>query len=142
MRRLLENRMPAVRTMSNLQIIEELCNICAALNYIVKVQADALDQLGAVVMEEERSDVGRALTALIGHDEAQDPEPIYGGGTTVQVFYFCNGKDPNCSHKDCHLTGGNCCHTIDRAFAKETDGVRLFEEADPDSLFEIDPNEL
>lgn len=58
--------------MSNLQLIEELCNICAALNHIVKVQADVLAQLGAVVMEEERAGVDRALTALIGHDEAPD----------------------------------------------------------------------
>lgn len=58
--------------MSNLQIIEELCRICAALNHIVKVQAEALEQMGAVVMEEERADVSRALTALIGHDEAPD----------------------------------------------------------------------
>lgn len=58
--------------MSNLQIIEELCRICEALNYIVKAQADALAQVGVVVMEEERADVGRALTALIGHDEVPD----------------------------------------------------------------------
>lgn len=54
--------------MSSLQIIEELCRICAALNHIVKVQADALAQLGAVVMEEERADVGRALAEIIGDD--------------------------------------------------------------------------
>lgn len=58
--------------MSNLQIIEELCRICAAQNTIIKVQADALAQLGAVVMEEERAEASRALTALIGHDEAPD----------------------------------------------------------------------
>ena len=58
--------------MSNLQIIEELCRICEALNHIVKVQADALAQLGAVVMEEERADVIRSMTELIGHDEAPD----------------------------------------------------------------------
>lgn len=128
--------------MSNPQIIEELCNICAALNHIVKVQSDALAQMGAVVMEEERAEVGRALTALIGHDEGPDPEPIHGGGTTVQAFCFCNGKDPDCSREDCYLTGGNCCHTIDRAFAKEADGTRLFEELEPGVFFEIDPDEL
>lgn len=58
--------------MSNLQIIEEFCRICAALNHIVKVQAEALEQLGAVVMEEERTEASRALTAMIGHDEAPD----------------------------------------------------------------------
>lgn len=54
--------------MSNLQIIEELCRICGALNHIVKVQAEALAQLGAVVMEEERADVGRAMAEIIGDD--------------------------------------------------------------------------
>lgn len=58
--------------MSNLQIIEELCRICATQNTIIKAQADALEQMGAVVMEEERAEASRALTALIGHDEAQD----------------------------------------------------------------------
>lgn len=58
--------------MSNLQIIEELCNICAAQSHIIKVQASVLAQHGAVVMEEERADVGAALTALIGSDEAPD----------------------------------------------------------------------
>lgn len=54
--------------LSNLQIIEELCRICVALNHIVKVQADTLAQLGAVVMEEERAEVGRALAEIIGDD--------------------------------------------------------------------------
>lgn len=58
--------------MSNLQVIEELCRICEAQSHIIKKQADALAQMGAVVMEEERADVGRALTALIGHDETPD----------------------------------------------------------------------
>lgn len=56
--------------MSNLQIIEELCRICEAQSFIIKAQADALEQMGAVVMEEERADVGRALTAIIGQGEA------------------------------------------------------------------------
>jgi len=56
--------------MSNLQIIEELCRICEAQNHIIKAQASALEQMGAVVMEEERAGISRALTALIGHDEA------------------------------------------------------------------------
>lgn len=58
--------------MSNLQIIEELCRICEAQNYIIKAQAESLAQMGAVVMEEERADVERSLVALIGHDEAPD----------------------------------------------------------------------
>lgn len=62
--------------MSNLQIIEELCRICEAQNHIIKVQASALAQVGAVVMEEERADVSRALTALIGHDETPDEAEV------------------------------------------------------------------
>lgn len=61
------------QAMSNLQIIEELCRICEAQNFIIKAQAEALAQVGAVVMEEERADVSRSLTALIGHDEVLDP---------------------------------------------------------------------
>lgn len=58
--------------MSNLQIIEELCRICEAKSFIIKAQADALEQVGAVVMEEERADIGRSLTALIGAEEWPD----------------------------------------------------------------------
>ncbi len=66
----------AAPTVSNLKVIEELCRICEAQNFIIKAQADALAQVGAVVMEEERADVGRALTAMIGHDEAMDEAEV------------------------------------------------------------------
>lgn len=55
--------------MSEHQVIEELCRICETLIHIVKVQASALAQLGAVVLEEERAEADRALAAVIGHDE-------------------------------------------------------------------------
>ncbi len=58
--------------MSNLQIIEELCRICEAQSFIIKAQASALAQYGAIVMEEERADIGRSLTALIGAGECPD----------------------------------------------------------------------
>lgn len=58
--------------MSTIQTIEELCRICQAQSFIIRAQAEALAQVGAVVMEEERADVGRALTALIGRDEVPD----------------------------------------------------------------------
>lgn len=61
--------------MSSIQTIEELCHICQAQSFIIKAQAEALAQVGAAVMEEERADVGRALTALIGHDEVPDDVP-------------------------------------------------------------------
>lgn len=54
--------------MSNLQIIEELCRICEAQNCIIKAQADVLAQFGSAVMEEERADIGQALSALIDDD--------------------------------------------------------------------------
>lgn len=63
--------------MSHLQTIEELCRICEAQSRIIKAQAEALEQLGAVVVEEERADVGRALAALIGQDEIQNEEERY-----------------------------------------------------------------
>lgn len=61
---------------SNLQIIEEMCRICEAQSFIIKAQAESLAQMGAVVMEEERADVSRALTALIGHDEVPDEAEV------------------------------------------------------------------
>lgn len=58
--------------MSNLQIIEELCNICSMQSRIIKEQSAALAQIGAVIMEDEKAEAERRLTALIGHDEAPD----------------------------------------------------------------------
>lgn len=60
----------------------------------------------------------------------------------MDVFCFCSGADETCSKEDCHKAGGCCEHTIDRAFARETESVRLFEEVDPGALFEIDPDAL
>lgn len=62
-------RSPGRLTASEHQVIEELCRICEALNHIVKVQASALAQLGAAVLEEERAEADRALAAVIGNDE-------------------------------------------------------------------------
>ncbi|WP_298023756.1 hypothetical protein [uncultured Dysosmobacter sp.] len=58
--------------MSNLQIIQELCGICDMQNRIIRAQSDALAQLGAVVMEEERAEAADRLTALLGRDEVPD----------------------------------------------------------------------
>lgn len=58
--------------MSNLQTIAELCRICEAQNHIIKAQAEALAQMDAVVMEAERADTGRALTALTDCGEMLD----------------------------------------------------------------------
>lgn len=58
--------------MSNLEIIEELCGICAAQNEIIRAQSAALENLGAVVMEEKRAEVEARYTAMIGAGEAPD----------------------------------------------------------------------
>lgn len=58
--------------MSNIELIAELTDICTRQAEIIKAQASALAQVGAVVMAEERADVERTLTALIGHDEMPD----------------------------------------------------------------------
>lgn len=60
--------------MSNLEIIEELCGICAAQNEIIRAQSTALENLGAVVMEEKRAEVEARFTAMIGAGEAPDEE--------------------------------------------------------------------
>ena len=62
--------------MSNLQIIEELCGICAAQNEIIRAQSAALEQLGAVVMEEERAEAEARFTAMIGAGEAPDERKV------------------------------------------------------------------
>ena len=58
--------------MSNLQIIEELCKINAAQADIITAQAAALEQLGAVCMEEERAETLRRLSSLIDGRETQN----------------------------------------------------------------------
>ena len=58
--------------MSNLQIIEAQHNIIAAQNEIIKAQAEALAQVGAMVMEEERAAIGEQLRSLLGSGEAPD----------------------------------------------------------------------
>ena len=42
-----------MRSMSNLQIIEELCGIVQLQSKIIKAQSDSLAQLGAEVMADE-----------------------------------------------------------------------------------------
>lgn len=59
----------------------------------------------------------------------------------MNVFYFCNGNDPECSRENCWFIAGQCCHTTNKEAAYPCDGVRVFEEYDPDSLFEIDMSE-
>lgn len=60
----------------------------------------------------------------------------------MQVFYFCDGNDPQCTKDNCYVNGGQCEHTIDRGCAKEMEYPRLFEELEPGVFFEIDPDKL
>ena len=53
--------------MSDIQVIEDLCHICEVQNAIIKAQANALAQHGAVMMEDERVAVDHALTVLADH---------------------------------------------------------------------------
>ena len=55
--------------MTNLQIINELCGICADLIRIVAVQRNALAQLNTLTAEEEIANVRDRYTALLGADE-------------------------------------------------------------------------
>lgn len=50
--------------MSEIQVIEELCSICEAQNAIIRTQASALAQMGAVMLEEERDRIDRRLAAV------------------------------------------------------------------------------
>lgn len=59
--------------MSAAELIDRLTGLVKLQADIIKVQAEALAQVGAVVMEEEQTDVSRALTALIGHSEGPNP---------------------------------------------------------------------
>lgn len=58
--------------MSNLQIIEELCGICADLAHIIAVQRNALAQHNALTAEDEIAKVHDRYIALIGADEWSD----------------------------------------------------------------------
>lgn len=58
--------------MSNLQIIEELCGICADLAHIIAIQRSVLAQHDAVAAEEEITQAKTRYTALIGAGEWPD----------------------------------------------------------------------
>lgn len=59
-------------TISNLQLIEELCGICTALARIVSEQQKVLAQHDALTFEAEISAVKRRFTAAIGSGEWPD----------------------------------------------------------------------
>ena len=53
-------------------MIKELCDICAQQSGIIAAQADALAQMGAVVMEEERAEAAARLSRFLAADEVPD----------------------------------------------------------------------
>lgn len=48
-----------------LQTIKDLCSVCEAQRAMIAAQADALAQMGAVVLEEERLDLDRRCESVI-----------------------------------------------------------------------------
>jgi hypothetical protein len=54
----------------NLPLVGELCDICQAQNDIIRAQADALAQVGAVVMEEVE-DVNRRLSEFLARRDEE-----------------------------------------------------------------------
>lgn len=55
--------------MSNLQIIEALTDIVSRQSEIIRIQADALAQVGAVCAEEQIVSVDSQISQLLGADE-------------------------------------------------------------------------
>lgn len=59
--------------MSNLQIIEALTDIVSKQSEIIRIQADALAQVGAVYAEEQIVSVDSQIGQLLGADELPFP---------------------------------------------------------------------
>ena len=57
-----------MRSMSNLQIIEELCAIVELQTKIIKAQSDSLAQLGAEVMADEIAEAKERASRLFQDD--------------------------------------------------------------------------
>lgn len=55
--------------MSNLEIIETMCNIVEKQNHIIRQQADILGQMGAVCLEEEIQEVNDLVDYFLGRQE-------------------------------------------------------------------------
>ena len=53
--------------MKNIQIIQALCEIVEAQNAIIRAQADSLNQVGAMCMEEETAAAEEKYNRLLGN---------------------------------------------------------------------------
>ena len=60
--------------MSDNETVRELCAICEMQNNIIRAQSDALTQVGAFVMEEEKATVAERSTALLGDSASSEEE--------------------------------------------------------------------
>lgn len=58
--------------MNSWETIRELCAICEAQNNIIKAQSDALAQVGAVVMEEEKAAVAERYALFPGNNDQSE----------------------------------------------------------------------
>lgn len=58
--------------MNSWETIRELCAICEAQNNIIKAQSDALAQVGAVVMEEEKAAVAERYALFLGNNDQSE----------------------------------------------------------------------
>lgn len=64
--------------MNSWETIRELCAICEAQNNIIKAQSDALAQVGAVVMEEEKAAVAERYALFLGNNDQSEGVDGYG----------------------------------------------------------------
>lgn len=60
--------------MSDNETVRELCAICEMQNGIIRAQSDALAQVGAVVMEEEKAAAAERYSALLGDSTPSEEE--------------------------------------------------------------------
>lgn len=59
----------AVRSLSNLQMIEMLCGIVELQSNIIKAQSLQLGELGVVMMQDEIAEADKKLSYLLGCGE-------------------------------------------------------------------------
>ena len=62
--------------MDNSETIRELCTICEMQNNIIRVQSDALTQVGAIIMEEEKAAAAERYAALLGDSASSEEEGV------------------------------------------------------------------
>ena len=66
--------------MSNTEVIRELCEIIKAQDRVICAQSEALEQLGAIVMEEEKAALAQRCELLEGIEQVSAVMPLEEGG--------------------------------------------------------------